>query len=102
VSGKQLLIAAVVLAPAAGAPPLAPNCSQVHDPARNPNSPVARGEVAVVNPAGGFAACVKPRGVPLEPPPAHPAPRSEACRRHGGPGLQTCTDGAATPEPSEG
>jgi hypothetical protein len=102
VSDKQLLIAAVVLAPAAGAPPLAPSCGQVHDLARNPNSPVARREVALVNPAGGFAECVHPRGVLLKPPPAHPAPTSQACRRHDGPDLQICVDGAATPEPSEG
>jgi hypothetical protein len=56
-------------------------------------APVARCEVAVVNPVSGFAECVKPRGVPVEPPPAHPAPTPEQCRRHADLDLKSCPDG---------
>lgn len=62
---------------------LTPLCiNAADDPAQHADTPVARCEVAVVNPVSGFAECVKPRGVPVEPPPAHPAPTPEECQRH--------------------
>ena len=73
---------------------LTPLCaSAADDSAQHADAPVPRCEVAVVNPVSGFAECVKPRGVPVEPPPAHPAPTPEECRRHADLDLKGCPGG---------
>jgi hypothetical protein len=71
------------------------------DPGQRSDAPVARCEIAVVNPVSGFAECVKPRGVPVEPPPAHPAPTPEECRRHADLDLPGCPDDNGSQRPSE-
>jgi hypothetical protein len=73
----------------------------VADPAQQADAPVARCEVAVVNPVSGFAECVKPRGVPVEPPPRHPAPTPEECRRHADLNLKSCPGENGSQRPSE-
>ena len=70
------------------------------DPGQRSDKPVPRCEIAVVNPVSGFAECVKPRGVPVEPPPAHPAPTPEECRRHVDLDLKGCPGEDGSPRPS--
>jgi hypothetical protein len=70
------------------------------DPAQPPGPRGARCEIAVVNPVSGFAECVKPRGVPVEPPPVHPAPTPEECRRHADLDLAGCAGEERSPGPS--
>jgi hypothetical protein len=49
----------------------------------DPQAPGApRCQEAIVNPVTGFAECVKPRGVPVDPPPERPPPSAEDCARH--------------------
>lgn len=71
-------------------------------PAAEPGSPVAappRCEVAVVSPVSGFAECVKPRGAPVDQPPARPPPSPEQCARHADLDLPECREQATPKEP---
>jgi hypothetical protein len=47
-------------------------------------------EIAVVNPVSGYAECVKPRGVPVDPPPPRPQPSPEECLKHPDLDLDAC------------
>ena len=51
-----------------------------------------RCEEAVVNPVTGFAECVKPRGAPVDPPPARPAPTQDECAKHADLNLDACKE----------
>jgi hypothetical protein len=92
-------IRAWLLTAALGAQSLvAASISASDEPASQTDSPVARCEIAVVNPVSGYAECVKPRGVPVDPPPARPTPTPEECRRHADLHLATCSvDGSRAP-----
>ena len=59
-----------------------------------------RCEIAVVNPVSNFAECVKPRGVPVDPPPKRATPTQEECQRHPDLDVEECrqyTRAADTP-----
>ena len=66
-----------------GAPPAPPRC-----------------EEAVVNPVSGFAECVKPRGVPVDPPPPRSAPTPAQCARHADLDLEPCRSAQPPPGPA--
>lgn len=83
---------------AAAALSLSPAARAADEPVAQPPPDVPRCEVAVVSPVSGFAECVKPRGVPVAPPPAHPAPSAEECRRHADLDLKGCEEGAPPPQ----
>ena len=61
-----------------------------------------RCQEAVVNPVSGFAECVKPRGVPVDPPPPRSAPTPEQCARHGDLDLEGCRAAQPPPAPAPG
>jgi len=56
------------------------------------SAPGTKCEVAVVNPVSGFAECVKPRGAPVEQPPARPGPSPEECLKHSDLDLEACRE----------
>jgi hypothetical protein len=66
-------------------------------PAQPPRSADSKCEVAVVNPVTGYAECVKPRGVPVDQPPARPAPSRQECLEHRDLDIEACRQYATPP-----
>jgi hypothetical protein len=62
--------------------------------------PASRCEVAVVNPVSGYAECVKPRGVPADPPPKRSAPTTEECQKHKDLDAAACRQSVAPENPA--
>ena len=62
--------------------------------------PAPRCEVAVVNPVSGYAECVKPRGVPVDPPPKKSAPTPEECQQHQDLDAEACRPSAVPQKPN--